>query len=69
MQTYTTAEGDAWDMIAYKVYGKEKYTGLLLYANPAYVGTFIFDAGTVLNVPELTDEEAAAAEIPAWRRR
>lgn len=24
--TYTTKQGDMWDMIAYKVYGSEEYT-------------------------------------------
>lgn len=28
--TYTTQQGDAWDAIAHKVYGSEKYTGWLM---------------------------------------
>ncbi len=26
--TYTTKQGDAWDAIAFRVYGDVKYTGL-----------------------------------------
>ena len=31
--TYTTRQGDAWDAIAYRVYGDVKYTGWLMEHN------------------------------------
>ena len=31
--TYTTQQGDAWDVIAFRVYGSEQYTGFLMQAN------------------------------------
>ena len=31
--TYTTKQGDAWDAIAFHVYGDVKYTGFLMQAN------------------------------------
>ena len=51
MKTYTTRQGDMWDIIALRVYGKEKYLSFLLKANPRYINVYIFDAGTVLNCP------------------
>ena len=63
--TYTTIQGDMWDSISYKIYGSEKYAGLLMKSNPALLDIFIFGAGTVLSVPELDDEKES--DIPSWR--
>ncbi len=65
MKTYTTIQGDMWDSIAYKLYGNEKYMGLLMQNNMELLDIFIFGAGTVLNVPEL--EEESEADMPSWR--
>lgn len=65
MKTYTTIQGDMWDSIAYKLYGNEKYMGLLMQNNMELLDIFIFGAGTVLNVPEL--EEEPEADMPSWR--
>lgn len=35
-KTYTTVQGDMWDSIAYKVYGKEYGMDALLKANEPY---------------------------------
>ena len=34
--TYSTVQGDMWDLISYRVYGTEKYVKNLLEANPQY---------------------------------
>lgn len=65
MKTYTTIQGDMWDSIAYKLYGNEKYMGLLMQNNLELLDIFIFGAGTVLNVPELESE--SEADMPSWR--
>ncbi len=64
--TYTTRQGDAWDAIAYRVYGSEKYAGFLMEHNPGQLGTMVFGPGVVLRTPELP-AEAGAADLPAWR--
>lgn len=64
-KTYVTVQGDMWDAISYKLYGSEKYTGLLMQANMEFLDTFVFSAGTVLNVPAL--EAGKAADMPPWR--
>ena len=63
--TYTTKDGDMWDMIAKKVYGNELLADRLLQANRGLAGVFKFDAGTVIIVPEIEDGEAAG--LPPWR--
>ena len=63
--TYSTIQGDVWDMIAFKVYGDTDLTYLLLDANPAQVRTTVFDAGVILNVPEAPEE--TTSDLPPWR--
>ncbi len=65
-QTYTTQQGDAWDLIAYRVYGSESYTGWLMQHNFEYLDTMIFGAGVVLQTPELPDAEQTS-DLPPWR--
>lgn len=67
--TYMTSSGDTWDAIALKVYGNEKYTEHLMNNNQDrnLLATILFDAGTVLNTPELTATEQASVNQPPWR--
>ncbi len=65
MGTYTTIQGDVWDLIAYKLYGDEKYMKNLIEANWKYIDTVVFSSGTVLNVPEIPEEEIDG--VPFWR--
>lgn len=67
MGTYTTVLGDTWDMIAYKVYGKEIYAKELVECNLNQVETVIFSAGIVLNVPEIT-RTTDNLDLPPWKR-
>jgi phage tail protein X len=63
---YTTIQGDMWDIIAKKNYGNEYYFPYLVRANPQYCSVIVFDAGVVLQVPEITQNEDAAF-FPPWR--
>jgi hypothetical protein len=65
-KTYTTQQGDAWDAIAHKVYGDEKYTGWLMQNNFPRLDVFVFDAGVVLQTPE-PPEDSDATNAPIWR--
>ena len=64
--TYTTQNGDQWDMIAKTVYGDELKADILLEANLSYADIFQFDYGTQLNCPDITNEQAAG--LPPWRK-
>lgn len=63
--TYTTAQGDAWDLIAHAVYGDTAYTHLLMQANITYIDTMLFRAGVTLCVPDLP--ETVQSTLPDWR--
>jgi len=64
---YVTVQGDAWDWIAKRVYGDQKKLLPLMEANPAHLHTVIFDAGVVLNVPDVpSTSPAASVYVPPW---
>lgn len=66
--TYTTKQGDLWDLISYQQLGSSKYTERLINANRAYVSTVILKAGVVLTLPTIT-EETKTATLPPWRKK
>ena len=66
MKTYTTKSGDMWDSIAKEQMGNEKYMSLLVSANENYSETIIFNAGVILNIPDI--EEEIPQYIPPWRK-
>lgn len=65
--TYKTILGDTWDSIALKVYGTEKLFPLLMEVNPDEVGTLVFSADTVLNIPPVNIELERTNHREDWR--
>lgn len=65
--TYKTILGDTWDSIALKVYGAEKLFPLLMEANPNEIGTLVFSADTVLNIPPINTELERVSNREDWR--
>ena len=69
MITYTTKQGDTWDLIALKMYptiGGEKLMDVLLEHNPAHIHTVVFSANVILNIPDV--EVPVVSSLPAWKR-
>lgn len=69
MRTYTTKQGDTYDIIALRMYpklGAEKLTDILIDANPKHVRTVIFSGGVELNIPDIEIPEIT--NLPAWKR-
>ncbi|MCI8815562.1 MAG: phage tail protein [Angelakisella sp.] len=64
--TYTTAQGDMWDRIAYSQLGDTAYTDRLIAANLRYREYYIFPAGIVLTLPEISAE--ADKSLPPWKK-
>lgn len=69
MATYTTIQGDTWDIIAKNVYGNELFMDKLIKANIDYRKIVIFSAGVVLEVPEIDTTSAEYdVNLPVWKR-
>lgn len=65
-KTYTTRAGDQWDMIAKKVYGDEMKADFLMDNNLPLLDVYEFDAGVVVNTPDLPLDNSSL--LPPWRR-
>lgn len=65
-RSYTTVQGDEWDMVALKVYGDESYLNELLKANQKYNNIVVFSAGVKLLLPEI--EVKSTTILPPWKR-
>lgn len=64
MNSYTTIQGDTWDLIAYRLWGSEYLLPLLLEANQKYRHVHVFDGGINLLVPSIDTTNYTAR--PAW---
>jgi len=62
----TTEAGDTWDALALLLLGDERYFHLLLLANPAHAYLTRLPAGISLVVPDVPDDDVAAANLPPW---
>lgn len=67
MKTYTTVQGDMWDMIAYKQLGSVSLTDRLMWANRQYLDLYTFPAGITLQIPEL-ETDSTVEGLPPWKR-
>lgn len=65
-KTYTTVQGDMWDGIAHRQLGSYLHTDQLMNANQQYREYYIFPAGIVLTLPEVT--EAGSDTLPPWKK-
>ena len=67
MKTYTTAQGDMWDSIAFTQLGDTAYTDRLMNLNRQYRMYNTFPAGIVLTLPE--PEVKISDTLPPWKRK
>lgn len=65
-KTYSTIQGDMWDMIAFKVYGRENCIKELLEANEEYRDVAVFPSGVTLKLPDI--EIPRSNNLPPWKR-
>lgn len=63
--TYETKQGDTWDLMAYDLYGDEKYMRYLMEANLPLLDIMIFSSGVRIYVPDLPEE--TDEDLPFWR--
>ena len=55
-----------WDLIAYKVYGRENCMKELLEANEEYRHIAIFPSGITLKLPDIEPQKSEI--LPPWMR-
>ncbi len=66
LSSYTSIQGDMWDLIAKKVYGDERYMSILLSANPSISEYSVLPAGLNIVCPSISAETVTI--VPPWRK-
>lgn len=64
--TYTTIQGDTWDVVAYKTLGDEMMMSRIIEANIEFADITVFSAGVTLVIPEI--ETTPSELLPPWKR-
>lgn len=65
---YRTRSGDTFDMLAIAFYNEEKLATRIIECNPRHSGTVVFEAGVLLLVPVLEEENTKPETVAPWRR-
>jgi phage tail protein X len=65
--SYTSIQGDSWDVLAFDIYGSEKLAYLLLRENPQYHELVYLPAGLTLTIPD-TPVGKTNVPRPPWVR-
>jgi phage tail protein X len=63
-RTYTTRDGDMYDLISYRMYGSEYHLDTIIDANPLYYDVLHFDDGCDLLIPDLPSPATIGG--PPW---
>lgn len=66
-KVHVTVEGDTFDGLALHYYDDEKLAHSIIQANPDYCDVLIFEAGVVLDIPEVSTVTLPET-LPPWRR-
>lgn len=64
-KTYTTVQGDTWDLVSLAAYGNEKYVDILMQRNFPLLDYSVFPSGVVIAIPDLPERDEN--EYPDWR--
>lgn len=64
--TYTTTQGDTWDMISEKLYGTPHRVAELISVNADHSDTLIFNGDIELRIPVI--EENTSNTLAPWKR-
>lgn len=64
---YKTKQGDTWDIIAKSAYGDETKIGILMQNNVQYIDIWVFNAGCLIEIPDIENEEDEDDDFPDWR--
>lgn len=69
VRVYRTVNGDTWDLISYKVYGKEQYFHKLIRANLNLIDVSVFNSNIPIICPEFIETEIKKlSKLPPWKR-
>ena len=65
--TYTTKEGDTFDLLALRYSDEEKLAHHIIAQNPDHADVIVFESGIKLMIPVIDEPELTETNAP-WRR-
>ena len=65
MTTYRTIQGDAFDSVAWKLWGDEHMARHLMEANPEHADVVVFGPGVELVIPDGV-MKTTVEDLPPW---
>lgn len=66
--THISAAGERWDLLAWRYYGDASFYSAIIMANPTVAIEPVLGAGIVISVPIVERAQAAATDLPPWKR-
>lgn len=68
-KVYTTVSGDTWDLVAWKMYGKEVWADKIMQANMDKLDYMVFPDNLQLIIPDVESFSgtAVSSDAPEWR--
>ena len=65
---HITADGDRWDLLAWRHYGDATLYEGIIAANPAVMITPILPSGIRLSIPVIEESETLSEDLPPWKQ-
>lgn len=68
-KVYTTVSGDTWDLVAWKMYGKEVWADKIMQANIDKLDYMVFPDNLQLIIPDIESFSGTtvSSDAPEWR--
>jgi phage tail protein X len=66
--THITADGERWDVLAWKYYGNAALYSPIIMANPQIPIESVFEAGVRIAIPIMQVNPAQKNDLPPWKR-
>ncbi len=68
-KVYTTVSGDTWDLVAWKMYGKEVWADKIMQANMDKLDYMVFPDNLQLIIPDIESFSGTtvSSDAPEWR--
>ncbi len=64
---HITADGERWDLLAYRYYGDATKYAPIISANFKVVIEPVFEAGIRIDIPVLMESAVVSSDLPPWR--
>ncbi|HLK85064.1 MAG TPA: tail protein X [Candidatus Binataceae bacterium] len=65
--SHTTYAGERWDLLAWRYYGDATAYGYIIMANPGVPIEPVFEAGIVLAIPIIQQQNLLTTDLPPWK--